>query len=491
MTEPAGIEPFYGAAIHHLRWWVYRWGQRKLAKKAGVSAASISNYERGKVVPSPAVRAKIAAAFRVSLAGLDRLAAAIQSGMIGLLPENGDGIEAMALEVAAGLGDDCRRESLPLILRFLSSEGAEPQAGPEDVNALAPVLARIDGPGLRDLAAVEPGLKSWAFVKLVGEESVRAAADDAKRARDLADVALWLAEQVEGEDGPRSRICAWAWAGNARRVGSDHDGAEDAFARSAQLRQEEETGGRPALPERWRLFDLEASLRIDLRQYPEALHLLDQATLEAPLSGVMRARFLNQKARILELLEDPEGAIGVLRQAEVLAGLEADPHLLRGLRFNLMKNLTAAGRAAEAEAMLSDLRALTAQIGNGLDTVRLRWLEGAIDAGLGRIDQAIEALSWVRAAFAKDGIRYDEALASLELAGLYLEQGRTADVKRLVVTMAPVFQAKGVHEEAKKALALFRRAVEMETVTVELVRRVVVYLRRAQCDPKLRFEEAA
>jgi transcriptional regulator with XRE-family HTH domain len=205
MTEPAGVEDFYGAAILQLRWQVHRWTQRKLAGKAGVSAASISNYERGHVVPSPGVRAKIAAAFKVSLAGLDRLAAAIQSGMIGLLPEGGDGIEATALEVAADLGDDFRRESHPLVLGYLSAEGAEPQAGPEDVTALAPVLARIDGPGLRDLAAVEPGLKSWAFVKLVGEESVRAAADDAKRARELAEVALWLAGQVEDENGARSR----------------------------------------------------------------------------------------------------------------------------------------------------------------------------------------------------------------------------------------------------------------------------------------------
>ncbi len=490
MIEPAGIEEFYGAAILQLRSWFYRWGQRKLAKKAGVSAASISNYERGKVVPSPAVRAKIAAAFKVSLSGLDRLAAAIQSGMTGLLPEGGDGVEAMALEVAADLGDDFRRQSLSLILRFLSSEGAEPRAGTEDVTALAPVLRRIDGPGLRGLAAVEPGLKSWAFVKLVGEESVRAASDDAKRARELADIALWLADQVPGEDGPRSRIFAWAFVGNVQRVCSD-DGAEEAFARSAQLRHEEEAGDRPALPERWRLFDLEASLRIGLRQYSKALSLLGQAAREAPPSGAIQARLLSQKACILELMADPEGAIAELQQGMALAGSEAEPRLLCILHFNLMKNLAAAGRAAEAEAMLPDLQALTAQIGNGLDTVRLRWLEGAIHAGLDRLDPAIEALSEVRAAFAKDGIRYDEALASLELAGLYLEQGRTADVKKLVVEMAPVFQAKGVHEEAKKALALFRRAVEMETVTVELVRRVVVYLRRAQCDPKLRFEEAA
>jgi hypothetical protein len=60
-------------------------------------------------------------------------------------------------------------------------------------------------------------------------------------------------------------------------------------------------------------------------------------------------------------------------------------------------------------------------------------------------------------------------LVSLELAGLYLEQGRTADVKRLMRQMEPVFRDQGVHAEARKALALFRRA---------------------QGDPRLRFEEA-
>jgi transcriptional regulator with XRE-family HTH domain len=108
---------------------------------------------------------------------------------------------------------------------------------------------------------------------------------------------------------------------------------------------------------------------------------------------------------------------------------------------------------------------------------------------LRRLDPAIEALAWVRAAFAEKDIRYDEAQAGVELAGLYLQKGRTAEVKRLVLQMAPVFQAKGVPEEARKALLLFRRAVEMETVTIDLARRVAAYLRRAQDDPRLRFEE--
>jgi len=57
--------------------------------------------------------------------------------------------------------------------------------------------------------------------------------------------------------------------------------------------------------------------------------------------------------------------------------------------------------------------------------------------------------------------------------------------------MEPVFRAKGVHAEAHKALHLFRRAVEMETVSPKLARQVAVYLQRARHDPELRFEEAA
>jgi len=45
---------------------------------------------------------------------------------------------------------------------------------------------------------------------------------------------------------------------------------------------------------------------------------------------------------------------------------------------------------------------------DGLNLIRLRWLEGKIDAGLGRLDRAIVALSWMRAAFADEDNRYEE-----------------------------------------------------------------------------------
>jgi tetratricopeptide (TPR) repeat protein len=190
-------------------------------------------------------------------------------------------------------------------------------------------------------------------------------------------------------------------------------------------------------------------------------------------------------------MDDMEGSIAALREG--LAGIdqEAEPRLFCMLQFNLADCLAGVGKAAEAAEMLPALRRMQAQVGNGLNQIRLRWLEGKIDAGLGRLDRAIETLSTVREAFAQEGVHYDEAQAGMELAGLYLKKGRTAEVKRLVLRMAPVFKAKGVHAEAKKALALFRQAVEQETATSELAGQVAGYLSRARHAPELVFEEAA
>jgi tetratricopeptide (TPR) repeat protein len=332
--------------------------------------------------------------------------------------------------------------------------------------------------------------RSWAFVKVVCEESAQVASVDADRALELARFALWVAERVPGVEGWVSRVFAWAFLANALRVKGDLKGAAEASARSARL-QAEPPEERAELPEPWRLLDLEASLRIELRQLPEALRLLAQAEQLAPWSGPIRARILCIRSNVLERLGDSEGSIAALREALAEIGPEVEPHLFCLLQSNLADSLTGAGQAAEAEEMLPALQRMQGQLGDGLNLIRLRWLEGKIDAGLGRPDRAIEALSWVRAAFHEKCSPYDEAQAGVELAELYLKKGRTADTKRLVRAMAPVFRAEGVHVEAQKALDLFRRAVEREAATAELAGRVARYLRRAQHDPELVFEEAA
>jgi hypothetical protein len=151
--------------------------------------------------------------------------------------------------------------------------------------------------------------------------------------------------------------------------------------------------------------------------------------------------------------------------------------LLWGHRFNLIDNLYHLGEHAEAELLLPELRELGGQLGQ-LDQIRLLWLEGRLAAGLGRPEEGIAAIDRVRAAFTERGIAYDAALVTLELAVLYLEQGRPADVKALAPAMAWIFHAQGVEREHLATLRLFCEAAEQERVTVELARGYLEALRR-------------
>jgi tetratricopeptide (TPR) repeat protein len=228
-------------------------------------------------------------------------------------------------------------------------------------------------------------------------------------------------------------------------------------------------------------------LRIDQFRLPEATDLLDRALMVE--RGSLRPNLLIKKARLLEWTADYEGALSTLGQAASLISGKEEPRLLWLLRFNPAVNLCHLGRYAEAQDPLPAAWALTVQLGNELDKLRLHWLEGRIAAGLGKTEDAVIALSQVRTEFAGRGIAYDAALATLELAILYLEQGRTLDVKMLARQMAPIFRAQGVHREALAALRLFCEAAEKEAATVELVRRLAEYLYRARHNPSLRFQD--
>jgi tetratricopeptide (TPR) repeat protein len=342
------------------------------------------------------------------------------------------------------------------------------------------------------LALVEeaPQYQVWALAERLCAESERAAADDPRQAVELAELALQVAERVSGGAAWLSLLAGYVRAhlGNARRVASDLPGAEEEFRRAWQLWKEGSAADTGFL-DGSRLLDLEASLLRAQRHWLAALERLDQALAVHP-GGEGRGRILLKKGFTLEQMGDYEAAATALHEAAPWIDREREPRSFCVLRFNLTVCLCHAGRYEEAEAGLPELRALTAQPQQRMDRVRRRWLEGRIAGGRGRIPEGIAALVAVRAEFAAEKIFYDEALVSLELAGLYLEQGRTAEVKALTGQMEPVFRGQGVHEEAKKALRLFRRAVELETVTVELVRRLVAYLYRAQHNPELRFEAA-
>jgi hypothetical protein len=82
---------------------------------------------------------------------------------------------------------------------------------------------------------------------------------------------------------------------------------------------------------------------------------------------------------------------------------------------------------------------------------------------------------------------YDAALVTLDLAALYFQLGRHADLRRVAEEMLPTFSSLALHREALAALAFLRTALEAERADRDLVATVATYLKRSLYDPAAAF----
>jgi hypothetical protein len=130
--------------------------------------------------------------------------------------------------------------------------------------------------------------------------------------------------------------------------------------------------------------------------------------------------------------------------------------------------------------LLLQVRERAERLDNGLDLVRVKWLEAKVAAGLGWEKEAEAGFQWVKKRFEDHPLPADAALVTLELARLYLRQGRTAETRELAAEAAPVLDHLGVEHQARQAVALFWQAARTEAATLELVERAIDALRRAR-----------
>jgi hypothetical protein len=208
---------------------------------------------------------------------------------------------------------------------------------------------------------------------------------------------------------------------------------------------------------------------------------------------------LIKQAKILEEKGEPDGAIALLEEAAVIAAadsaLAADAahasntanvadsegkksRLLLCARHNLAFLLTTAERYADAAALLPEVRRLSRELGNPLDLVRLRWVEGRIALGSGEGQTAETAFREVQREFFERRMGYDAALVSLDLAVLYAQSGRLAELKSLAGEIMPVFESREVNREAMAALLMFQHAAQEERLTADLARQLAAFLKR-------------
>lgn len=326
------------------------------------------------------------------------------------------------------------------------------------------------------------------------DESYEARFEEPRRAIDLGGLATVLADLLDVEDcGGREaldslRARAWAHLGNAFRVNFELGNSEQAFARAESLLE----GGAVSLLDRARVLSLLAGLRREQQRFSEASQLLDRAASLYKKLGQwnLLGRTLLQKALVCGQSGDGEGEMRLLRRALDLIDPQDDPRLFLAARHNLINALNESGRSREAFALLFHTRPLYLKAGDRMNLLKLRWLEGSVALGLQRIEQAEAAFREVRQAFIELGLSYDVALVSLDLAGTYTLQGRSADVCEVAEETLAIFQAHNVHREALAALLVFCGAARVDQAGLELVREVSCFLKRARNNPDLRFTQS-
>jgi tetratricopeptide (TPR) repeat protein len=337
-------------------------------------------------------------------------------------------------------------------------------------------------------------LHGWPLCEALLQKSYGLRFSDPKRMLDLAYDAAGVAKHIRLEKYPWPgfvadlRARAFAELGNAYRVNDRFSEADAAFARAEEFL--EEGTGDPVLHAR--VLDLLASLRSAQRRLEESIALLDNVRslyLEAG-DPHLAGRALISMGGNTHYLGHPREAVSMFEQGLRLLQSERDGQLFAIAQQGLLHALTDAGeyRLASRRLLQSGLREAFAA--EPLNLLKVQFVEGKIHAGLGRPARAERAFCEVRQEFLRLGQVYEAALVGLELAALWLRQGRAGEVQELAEEMHAIFEYLGIHVEAARALQFVREACRVRAVTVSMIERVRSFLERLPWHPGLRFEPA-
>ncbi len=346
------------------------------------------------------------------------------------------------------------------------------------------------------LVSNSPRFHNLFLCELLIEKAREAAFQDADQSFDLARLAVAIAESLRPESCGHAEVREGLWCrasaqlANALRVSGRHVEAERAFRPIEALIGVE---GRIGLQDLARVLDLRASLHRELRQFERAAHLLDRVIEIYQKLGTWNrlGRALMQRSAICGEVGDLESEIKMLRRALDLLDPNEEPRSFLVARHNLVFALNQSGRSREAFALLFHTRPLYFKTGDRLSLLRLRWLEGIVAVGLGRLEQGDVAFREVRDAYLQLALDWDAAMVSLDLAGVYVRQGRTADVLYLAEEMLVVFGARDIHREALQALAYLCSAARLEGVGISLIQEVSDFVKEVRTNPGLRFTPRA
>lgn len=346
---------------------------------------------------------------------------------------------------------------------------AEIASGARDWNDLAPA----------DLAALDPLTWVEVWIERCSALRFRDPAGMIRAAESACAAAHGLDTAVYGET-KRFDTCALAWAelANAYRVADQLDAAERTLESALGFLH----AGSGDILLLARLAEISASLACDQRSFPLAHHAAEWARscyLEA--GDTHRAgRALLQRSHFAACDGKPEEALGWLLESVKLLDFQRSPELGPSVVQNAILYSVRAGRFPEAQRLLWNARLHRLLPDEGLNRVRLRAIEGTIWAGLDQLERAERAFKDARAGYEEHGLWFQAGIAGLDVAKVWLRQGRDAEVMPLAQELVETFIELDIRREAVAALMVLQEACARRILTLELVERVAEYLRELE-----------
>jgi tetratricopeptide (TPR) repeat protein len=345
----------------------------------------------------------------------------------------------------------------------------------------------------RLMVANSSRFRTWALCELLLDAAKEAGFQDPAKAEELARLGTIVAERLDRAAYGAARVNdlrarAWATLANAERIRSDFRAAEKSFHKAERRLQE--GSGEPL--EKAGVFLLKASLLGNQQRFGEAFRLLDRVVaLGRKFGGEhLCGQALITRGFLCGVANRPEEAHRLLAQGLELVDAATEPRLVVAARHNLILHFTESGQHGKALNLLEQTRQLYLRLGDRMNLLRLRWIEGKLALAQGHLAQAESLLEEVRRELSQREIGYDAALVCLDLAQIYARQGRSAEMRRLAEEMIPIFRSRQIQREALTALIIFQKAAEMEGVTLGLVEELSDYLNRTRKGIGLRFRDA-
>jgi tetratricopeptide (TPR) repeat protein len=279
---------------------------------------------------------------------------------------------------------------------------------------------------------------------------------------DFAEWARVLAEHLDpetlGQEAVADLQCrAWMELGNAHRVADDLSLAEEALSQATYLYLQGSQDDLLAA----RLLDIYGSLLGNRRLFDLAAtaHDIVFAIYHRYGDYHLAGKALITKGLYVGYDGNSGQSVQLIEQGLLLIDEERDPRLFLIALQNQARAFMDCGQLREARIALWKLKARGLDFDGHLNELKIRWLEGQINAGLGELDRAEAALQEVMLGFEEAGLPYKAALVALELGLILFRRGRVDEAIQEVLAAVHVFQSLGIAREVNASVLLLRKAM--------------------------------